>query len=514
MLAIHRLLILTGTVGLLMPWLATPVMSDERYHYVSAPMRLHGSVLELVPWVANDMGWRMEAGRIAPVGTFMQHLSYLLGMDLATATGWPLWVVHALVKLLLLGAAVASFALLLRQLRRADGSPVTRRTRTSLLQVFTVLLVLGVTTALPGRNGWTTFVLLCVGGISVLFLTGAAALWTARRWAAWGVTGRCVAGVSLAVLGVAVMLSYELHWAAVPFAIVLVTTTGRISRAHRLATVVPLAAGWLAAVLWTRHLIAGAVDPQGIYPGLDIHITTATPRVFGLQVLNAVPGTGVPWSVVRAGDGLPTPWPFTGTGWLWGLLLATGLVLGRRRATARDDRPRDRGDAHPLQRLALALSVSLVSAAAILSVSVQAAQIVRFPGATYRGTPWIWACLAAIVGIALVHPYRRKALGDKRITMLLAAAAFLVGACVWPANVSAVQTVRTTESIALWERAQAELISGSTDRSAVEHRCLIAEQATRWAEQSAYNRAYLPLYERAFQYQWGRPWCPTPPSTS
>jgi hypothetical protein len=53
------------------------------------------NVLNVLPWTINDIGWRMEAGRIAPVGVFVQHVIHLLGMQFAFSTGLPLFVVHA-----------------------------------------------------------------------------------------------------------------------------------------------------------------------------------------------------------------------------------------------------------------------------------------------------------------------------------------------------------------------------------------------------------------------------------
>src|SRR5215207_4053726 len=112
----------------------------------------------------------MASGRIAPVGVFVQHFIYLLGMQFAFSTGVPLFVVHGIVKVLLLAAVAGSFALLLTQLRRRDGARLDRRTCTTAVLIFAVLLMLGVTTSSPHRNGWTTFIVLCIGGIVLMFL--------------------------------------------------------------------------------------------------------------------------------------------------------------------------------------------------------------------------------------------------------------------------------------------------------------------------------------------------------
>jgi hypothetical protein len=465
------------------------------------------NVFNVLPWTIDDIGWRMEAGRIAPVGVFVQHVIYLLGMQFAFSTGAPLFVVHGIVKVLLLGVALGSFALLLTQLRRRDGARLDPRTRTTAVLLFTALLVLGVTTSSPHRNGWTTFIVLCIGGITLMFLVGAASLWVLRGWSRWGTLGKVLSGVGILVLGVVVMLSYEMHWAAIPFAIVLLAFAGRAGWPHRLILVAILGSGWLAAVLWTRALIAAASTTT--YAGLVVDLGASVPKVIGLQLLNAVPGSGIPYAVRTAGDGLSAPRPFEGGGWLWGFLLALGLVLLLR------DRPLPgaeevRGDRHPLIVLGAALAASALAAAVILSVSEQAHDIVTFPGATYRGTPWIWACAAGILTAGLLILPRGDRFRRAAILAVPAAFAVLVGVLVWPSTVSAIQTQRVSPAYLIWEQAQAELITGSAEPMAVAHRCLLTDEALKWADGSAYRIRYVKLYEASFAHQWGRPWCESP----
>lgn len=497
-------LLTVGAFGLLLPWLLAPVPSDERYHYPAAPGRTGDNVLGVLPWAVNDMEWRMRAGRIAPVGVVVQHVIYLLGMQFAFSTGVPLFVVHGMVKLGLALVVVGAFALLLTQLRRRTGDPIDPATRRSALTLFTILLLLGVTTTSPGRNGWVSFVVLCMGGIALMFLVGAVCLWTLRTWGRWGSVGRAAAAVALAVLGVGVMLSYEMHWAAVPFALVMLAFIGCSPWRHRLVVGLPLGGGWLAAVLWTRHLIGAAAE--SVYVGLQPDLGGPVLKVIGLQLVNALPGTGIPYSLHSLGAGLPTPRPFAGTGWLWGALFAVGIVLLLAKARLSGTSTADE-DRQPLVVLAGALGASALSAAVILSVSEQAHQIVRFVGATYRGTPWIWSCLAGALAVALLVVPRTD--WTRRVVSVtaLATAAVLVGVLGWPTTVAALSTQRATADYVIFERAQAELITGSADPVAVENRCRIADQAKAWAGESAYRRSYLPIYERAFRHQWGRPWC-------
>lgn len=508
------LMVAVGAFGLLLPWLLSPVASDERYHYVAAPARLDGNLAQVLPWTVNDMQWRMRAGRIAPIGVLAQHVTYFLGMELASSTGVPLFVVHGIVKVLLLAAVVGSFWALLRQLRTPDGSMLDSRTRRAGVLLLAAGTVLGVTAASPSRNGWTTFAVLCIGGICVMFLVGAAALWVLHGWVRWGAARRVLGVVGLAVLGAFVVLSYELHWAAVAFVTVLVAVSGRnpwraLRRQPgdpaRSAVLGGLLAGFVIMLAWTRAVIDANVEER--YIGLELELGPSVLRTASLQVLNAVPGTGIPRIVHDLTRAQDTPLPLTGSGWLWGLLLAAGLLVALRRVElpAASTLATERG---LLMTLGAAFAVSAVAAAAILSVSQQAHQIVKYPGDTYRGTPWIWVCLTGMLVVLLLAGGRAGPARRRAIVVVPVAGALLAGAVVWPYTVAAIETQRRAVDYQIWERAQAELVTGSADPAAVEHRCLLSRQATVWAGDSSYRRAYLPLYSEAFEYRWHRPWCP------
>ncbi|HSN42966.1 MAG TPA: hypothetical protein VLR88_02790, partial [Propionibacteriaceae bacterium] len=230
----------------------------------------------------------------------------------------------------------------------------------------------------------------------------------------------------------------------------------------------------------------------------------------GLQLLNAIPGVGIPLTVHQLTPWQRTPHPFAGTGWLWGLALGVGLLLllRRRPAPEADDLAADR---HPLLTLAGALAVSALAAALLLSLSVQSHEIVSWPGETYRATPWIWSCLAGIVVVLLLVPRRRARARQTAIILVPVIGALIAGVVVWPYDVAAIQTQRQSEGIMLWEKAQMELITGSGDPTAIAHRCALQQQAVTWAGTNGYRQQYLPIYRTAFSHQWGRAWCPDAP---
>ena len=158
--------------------------------------------------------------------------------------------------------------------------------------------------------------------------------------------------------------------------------------------------------------------------------------------------------------------------------------------------------------LGAGLIASAGAVALVTSVSAQSHDIVSSFGDTYRGTAWIWACLAGAGATALV-----SITGGRRTTGLVivapvALAAILVGVLVWPTTVSAIQTIRAVDQYALWETAQAQLVSGASEPMAEARRCELAAQARTWAK-GAYFGKFLPFHEEAFARQWQRPWCPS-----
>jgi hypothetical protein len=61
---------------------------------------------------------------------------------------------------------------------------------------------------------------------------------------------------------------------------------------------------------------------------------------------------------------------------------------------------------------------------------------------------------------------------------------------------------RVSPAYLIWEQAQAELITGSAEPMAVEHRSLLADEALKWAAGSPYRINYVKLYEASFAHQW------------
>ncbi len=505
---VARLMALAGAFGLLLPMLTAPVTTDSRYHYLLSLGRFPGGLPDIAAWTVDDIGWRMADGRVAPVGVFVQHVVYWLGMRLSLATGLEIYQVEALVKLGLLALVVLAWRLLLGQLSSDAGGAGARRLRDAATVAFATLLVAGVTTTLPVRNGWTTFVVLCIGGTALLFAVSALTLWAARHWAGAGRGWRLATVAALVLTGAALVLSYELHWAAFPAAVVLVCLLGR--RPGRWPAVLALSAGFVPTLAVTRWLVA-VHDAPDRYPGLVTDLGGPVLQTTGWQVVNAIPGSGL-WLVrEQLGDGVRGPAPFSGGGWLWGLLLAVGAALWVGRLLTGTSPVGHAPPARPWWALSLACLTGLVAAAALLSVSAQSHDIVSGLGPTYRGTPWLWAALAGALTAALAATTARVGRPSGRprasaLALVPAVVALLVGAVVWPANLAATATLRTEERSMLLEQAQRHVVLGAQDPVSQQERCLIDARLVE-VSRGAYATTFITAYREAFELTHGVEFC-------
>ncbi|WP_370891753.1 hypothetical protein [Janibacter sp. GXQ6167] len=492
--------------------LLAPVMTDARYHYMNA-IGDRWNIFQILNWAfVDDVPWRLRSGRFAPVGSLVQRIFYDAGARLSMATGLETYQAEAVIKVLLIASLIGFFAWLMRLIRTRSGHPLSSLTRWRAVVLFAVILCLGVQATDPVRNGWTAFVVLCIGGVSLLLLSGVAGVTALTAWPRASRGRRILIGFLLALLGAATVLSYEAHWAAAPFFVILVLFVGRPADLidagwrdrTRWAVVASYVAGFVPALIATRILIAVYAVPDA-YAGLTSNPGGPVIGTSGWQVASALPGAGI--EGVQAAAAQAQVQAFSpGSSW-WVAALVIVALAACWWAPVPGSTPTTSREARALVPLALAALASLVAVAFVLSVSVQAQQMITGPDRPYRGTPWIWTCLAIIITVVGVYVLRRRA----GAAIVFAAVAVAIVAQVWwvrPANLTATEVVRADPAYALYEEVGRAVVLGpeGVDEAT---RCDLARRAD--TPLGNYGRVLRARFFGAYTIEWGAPMCPDRP---
>jgi hypothetical protein len=510
--------------------LLAPVMADSRYHYLFSADRFGDHPWNVLPWTVEDAEWRAEQGRITPVGVFYQHVLYWLGLKLAVASGTEIYVVAGAVKLGLVLASVAAFALLVGQLRRwappyaPAASTLPAEVRRLLVLVFAAALVLGVTTQ-GASNGWTTFPALCIGAGAITFGFSAVVLAVANRWPLWTRRKQLLGVVVLTAAASALVLSYEMHWAAMALALTLLAFNGRDVRRPwrriagdkgRLAAGSAVVAGFGVTLTAVRLVLAKvACEGSGCYSALQPNPDGPVLGTALRQLATAVPGTADGPTDTGNGETDPSTLAarlFDPPGWVWGLLLGVGVAVVAwlyLRAHASDaeaeaeSQPRD--VVSSLWPLALGCGLCAVATALVMSISEGAQQLITGVGVPYRSTPVLWTMYAAILAIAWTAATSRR--GWTRIgPLVLAVACIAVGALVQPRNVETVQAEWATPQAQQIGEIHHQVVVGSASAPNARRRCALNRELTS-RPGSDFAARMADAADTAYEFLWHRPFC-------
>lgn len=513
--AFGLLVLVSGLLGFLWPVLSAPVTTDEQYHYLSGPSEAKGSLITLVQWTISDMSWRAHAGRITPVGVFVEHAIYASVSDFAAQVGTDIYILHGAVKLGLVLLSVMTFAWLIQatRVRRTDSGAarrLTRPVRLTLLTSFAVLFPLGATVNEASRNGWTAFPVLCIGAVVVTFGCAAIVLTAINRWPRSGRLGRTLIVIGLAGLGVVLTMTYELHYVAVPVAVILGIWQGTNDRSFReslrtkAAVLVPFLVGFtvvLLAIRWELHRLCREGCYVGLTPQLDPRgIAVTMERLF----LSAFPGSSnhAIADTVRAST-TAHPHAFGGSGWIWAVLVVLGLVLllPRLPGATREDAA---ADLRALIPLSVAAVVAIPVAAAILAVTELAQKRVSYIGYAYRPTPVMWAMLAVLGSVAVVWLWSRRP-RPTSVVVPLALAALAVGIISWPYQAASTMAFRSKASVVLTEAVHHEFVLGGKDSASNHRRCRLEAQLR--TKTSPHWQRFSEKLRDGYEYLWGQPFC-------
>ncbi|WP_380167460.1 hypothetical protein [Jannaschia sp. R86511] len=529
-------LLVTAVLVALLPVWASPVQSDDRYWYLISAADFDGSLLAVLAQVAQDAD--PANGRVTPLAFAVRRLAAVTVLDLAVATGVPVAVWHALVKLLTLLAAVAAVHAFVSSLRRRGPEglePLSRGTRTFLLAGTVAAAAAGAQTQVPARNGWVAYPLLTVGAVVVVLGTLALLLVLARAVGRGGARAVLLALLVGVVLGVVLNTTYELYVVAVPAGVVLlllmpVTAGGRLRDEVRakVLTLTPFLVSFVVVLVAIRAGIAAACqgtieridgipgEQEPCYVGTDPSLGTGVLVTGFRNLLGSLPVFGrteLLEDMTALSDDPVVPALVSPASLLLGLLLAGCLVvLWRLRpgpaAVAGDDpRPGGTGEVGVLLRAAVVVLLVALGAAGIMSLSVQAQELVASLGLPYRHTVLAWFCLAlagllAVRALVLLHPARAG--------LLVLASAVVLGTLVavtFPSNVAATRTARNLPGSAAVVAVHGELARGDLSRAGDIRRCDTVALAHRDVTATSTRTPLLRGADESFRLYFGEPYC-------
>jgi hypothetical protein len=527
--------VLTGVcaVAILFPVIGAPVHGDDRYWYLMIGSRAHGSVLEVLQWSWAQIPEEVRSGRLAPLGALERRIVGMAVIEAAVATGTPLVVYQALVKLTLFVGGVLSAVAFTRSLRwRTPGGGLVRAGNRTLWLVTiagTLAIAAGAQAQSQFRNGWTSYAVLTYGAVIFIFGSIALLLFLTRLVADKPTAAtRIVAATSLVLLAVATNASYELVYPVIPVAAVAllimpVTDRARRSPGRKAKLLSGLAyfGGFTAVFVAVRLYLADICSRTECYEGVQPRLSIDAARTALFNLLTAIPGAGdneVLADLERVGwsDRYPVP-PSA-----WSVTIGLGVVVAlslswwkscRGEADAVDDEDaltttEDRRAMASMLSVAACLCLFVgLGTAAIMGLSVQAQEIITEPGTPYRNTMVTWTALAfglvlAVRALSLLLPQRSGAI----VWVALAVVVGIVAALILPGNLMTLRAYRVHPGLAVTEKINWEVVLGDTTPGSDMRRCALFRQleatmANEWTRERIYehaNSAFMHYHGKAF----------------
>lgn len=539
-LAVAVTVALAATVVMLSPVLAAPVNADDRYWYLRAGPGSGGSYVGVLSWTWDELPAASQSGRLAPFASISRRLTQLATMQLAVSSGTSVLAVQAVVKLLTFGACLGALAAFLRSLRQRGADGVLERLDGRSLGFVTVATALLVAAGSQAhsqfRNGWTSYSILTWGAVVVIFGTVALSLWLTARVAArpWGAGVPAV--VVLVALSLFLNLSYELVYVTAPavlLALLLQPVDG--GRRRHLAAKLVVGGSFLGSFsvffLAIRRWLAAVCEQNECYVGVQPQLNAEALRTMAYNLVGAAPvagGNELRADLERVGYGERWPVPVTG----WSVLLAVLVVVSLLAvwATTQPRRPApvaagseatvratERARGRILVVGAVVAVAVAVGEAAVMGLSVQAADVITQPGLPYRHTMVTWTGLA--LGIVLLCAAAGRMGSSVRATAprpawwggagvaVLAALLAWAAAVNTPANVAATAANRLDPRLMSTEAVQWEVVLGDRDPAADDRRCEVLDRVVQTMGEGATTDSILRGAERAMQFHHGMAFC-------
>jgi hypothetical protein len=488
-LFVLALLVLAGcAVFSLWPALFAPIAADDRYWLLDTPARFDGSYLNVITGTWGDTPEFLTRGRLAPIGRLVRRILLLAVFDFSHLTSSSVVTFNGLSKLLLLALGLGCCVAFVKALRWRSGDGQLVGAGKATLVVIGVatsgLIAAGVQAHSQFRNGWISYPSLTYTTIAIVFGSAAIAVVAARR-----IADEKRGAVSLGLLvaiGLAIILNwfYELNYVGLPLCLFALlafplaprSRSGR-ERLGRLVVGGGLLTFWLAMFALTRVLVSNACRGDDCYVGTTMSLTPQVVRTMWNNLLSSVPGTSRAQFLVDLES--------LNSSHLWsdstpGLLSIVSVALGAaiwliwRWASARWPRGKDesRGEARLLGLASVgAIGVGLGSAF-VMSLSVQAQDLIHTVGLPYRHTVLAWVSLS--LGIVLAARAVELSVSSKVGLGLVGAVALLVVVAsifTLPRNLVSTQAHRNDPGNQAIAEIHWEVVAGDLNPGGDERRC-------------------------------------------
>lgn len=506
------------------PVVLAPVNADDRYWYMMIAARSNGSLLEVFHWSWQALPAEIASGRIASLASVQRRIVGLGAMEASIATAIPVVIYQALVKIVLLLAGVAASVAMVASLRWRTREGDLVRAAPGTLWLVGIALPMAVAAGAQAqgqfRNGWTSYPVLTYGAVAAIFGSVATVLWLTRLTAERPRVFAVPSVLGLFALAVLTSVSYEMVYPAVVVSAIALVVVPLTDRADRRAGVRAKAltggayvGGFLGIFTAIRVYLARWCSTNECYEGV-------TPNL-GPEAIAAAARSFL--TSLTLGNGEETLADFDRVGWadrypvdvtLWsvalaGLVLVLLLVSWRSQVVSAEEASPDAARAEGLMLLvgALLAGSAAIGTTLVLSLSVQAQEILSVVGVPYRNTMVTWTSLAlavilAALGLAVLGRPQLRVLPWTAVALMVA----LLVASSLPTNAMLTRAYRVLPSLQATEAIHYELALGDTSAEAKARRCArfdrvvetMGEGYTRSQIFRQANRAFVTAHGEAF----------------
>jgi hypothetical protein len=512
-------------VILLWPVLFAPVTADDRYWYLEVPDQTQLSYLEAVQLSINEIPRWLDTGRVAPLAFLARRILLLSTFKFSVATSTPLFVSQGLAKVLLLASGIASCLAFVRSLRwRSSDARLIRIGARQLTMIGVALIALtavGAQAHSQFRNGWISYPALTYGAVTVVFGSGALVAWSARRVAEHRRGAIPIGITAMVVLSVALNVSYELYYVAVPLglaALLVFPYSGRrgdpAARRARVLIGGTLTLGFITVFLWLRQIIAARCALAECYVGTELSLNRRVLPTLWNNFFTSVPGLSHERFLADLEEfGASSRWPDPATtGVVLTAVLLAFAVLVVWMLLSTPTKETEAAIVGAQQRLLIAASTVVlgvgIGAALLMSLSLQAQEVIASIGFPYRHTVLTWTAIALAVTLLSLaftltgSPLRRRLAPLALVSVMIVAIAFGL-----PRNLVSNQVYRNLAGNRAIADIHWEVVTGDVNENGDLRRCQTYDRAEASISTSWLGTRLMPAADSLFRTLYKVPYC-------